>query len=311
MNQEEDEWMKAVGLNRYGGPQVLEPMDLATPEPAAGEMLIRVAAIGVNPADGKWRQGMFAAILPVAFPYVPGYDVAGFVEKGGDLPPGTRVMAMLDNLKGGAYAEFAVAAVNTVVVIPDDLDFVAAAALPCPGLTGVQLIDEDVRPLTGETIVITGATGAVGRFALHAAKRKGAIVVAAVREAHRQAALDLGADSAIPLDRADLAIESDHLVDTVGGSLIVPWALKVRPGGKFQTVSTDPIPTEDLSTMPAFSRVHADKACLAQIAKDVAAGLISSPQVRTMPLAQAAQAHDIMEKGACGGKIVLLTDAWG
>ena len=300
--------MKVIALREFGGPQVLQPMELPTPEPGPGDLLIRVVAIGVNPADWKWRQGMFAAILPVPFPYVPGYDFAGVVEKGGNLAPGTRVMAMLDNLKAGAYAEYVVAPADTVAVIPDGLDFIAAATLPCPGLTGVQIIDEYARPQPGETVVITGATGAVGRFVLHAAKRRGAMVVAAVREAHRQAALDLGADRAIALDRADLAMVPDHLVDTVGGSLIVPWARQVKPGGKILTAATTPIPADDLPGEPVFTRVHIDAGQLAQIAGDVAQGRLPLPPIKTFPLAQAAQVHSLMENGPGATRIVLLVN---
>ena len=300
--------MKAMALHQHGGPEVLQLVDLPVPAPAKGEVLIRVAAIGANPADWKWRQGMFAAMLPISFPYVPGYDVAGVVERGDKLAPGTRVMAMLDNLKAGAYAEFVTVAADVVAVIPEGLDFTSAAALPCPALTGVQVIDEDIQPAKGETVVITGATGSVGRFALLAAKRRGATVVAAVREGHRQTALELGADQALALDQAGSAVECDHLIDTVGGALVVPWARKVRTGGKIRTVATDPIPADNLPSTPEFSRVHPDSAQLAQIAQDVAAGHIITPPIQTMPLADAAHAHDIMQNGPGGGKIVLIVD---
>ena len=286
--------MKVMAMREYGAPQVLQPMDLPTPQPGHGEVLIRVVAIGVNPADWKWRQGMFAGFMPVTFPYVPGYDIAGVIEQGGHLAPGTRVVAMLDNLKAGAYAEYAVVHADTIAVMPDDLDFVTAAALPCPGLTGLQIIDEYAQPRPGDTVVITGATGAVGRFALYAAKRRGATVVAAVREAHRQAALDIGADQAIALDRADLAVGSNHLVDTVGGRQVAAWAQKVKSGGKILTAATDPIPDEDLHSAPIFTRVHVDAAQLGEIARAVAERRLAIPAIETWPLVQAAQAHALL-----------------
>lgn len=298
--------MRAVALRRHGGPEVLEVMNLPKPEPGDGEILIRVAAVGVNPADYKWRQGMFATLVPVSFPYVPGYDVSGFVEKGPGLNTGTPVMAMLDNLKGGAYAEFAVCAADTVAIIPGGLDVVAAAALPCPALTGVQVIEDDIQPAMGETVVITGATGSVGRFALFAAKRRGAIVVAAVRESYCQSAIDLGADRVIPLDKGELAVDCDHLVDTVGGILVVPWARKVKRGGLIRTVSTDPIPADDLGSPVEFSRVRQNKAQLTQIAQDAAAKRLALPPVQTLPLEQAGEAHRILESGSGGRKLLLL-----
>lgn len=299
--------MKAIVIHRHGGPDVLELADMQRPIPGPGELLIRVEAIGVNPADSKWRAGMLAAVAPLHFPYVPGYDVAGIVETGYGFAPGTRVVAMLDNLKGGAYAAYAIAMADTVAVVPDDMDFRTAAALPTPGMTGVQMVDEHAQPMTGETVVITGATGAVGRFALFAAKRRGAKVIAAVREKHVRAAIDLGADLAVVLDQPDTVGDVDHLLDTVGGPMIASWCQKVRPGGKILTVATDPIPCKDLTAFPTFVAVHPDRDELARIGEDVAAGRIMLAPLYAMSLDQAAQAHGLLAGGHVG-KIVLTVD---
>lgn len=108
---------------------------MADPVAADGEMLIRVRAIGVNPADSKWRSGMFQSIAPVPMPHIGGYDVAGEEVSGGNLPAGTRVAAMVDTFWSGAYAELTVVGPERIAPLPDSMDFATAAALPTPGLT--------------------------------------------------------------------------------------------------------------------------------------------------------------------------------
>jgi NADPH2:quinone reductase len=297
--------MQAVAIRSYGGPEVLQVTELLRPVPAAGEVLIRVAAIGVNPADSKWRMGMFAQMVALNFPYVPGYDVAGTVVAGA-LPTGTRVFAMLDNRRGGAYAQFAVAAEQTVARTPEGLDDALAAALPTPALTGVQLIEEHIVPRRGERVVITGALGAVGRFAVYAAKARGAYVIAAVRAAQRQEALALGADEAIVLgEKPPGALALDHLADTVGGAAVALLCCEVRPGGRIRTVATTPIPPEGLPCAPEFIAVHADGGQLAAIARAVADGEVRMPIAHVLPLTHASKAHQLLEAGAIGGKIIL------
>jgi NADPH2:quinone reductase len=298
--------MKAVAIRSYGGPQVLQSIELPRPVPAAGEVLIRVAASGVNPADGKWRMGMFAQIVPLSFPYVPGYDVAGTVESGGALAAGSRVFAMLDNHKGGAYAQFAVTTERSVARTPEGLDDATAAALPTSALTGVQLIEEHIAPRSGERVLITGATGAVGRFALHTAKASGAYVIAAVRAAQRQEVLALGADEALVLGEVPSGeFALDHLADTVGGSAVAVLCRQVRPGGRIRTVATTPIPPDGLPSAPEFIAVHTDSRQLAAIARAVADGHVRVPIAHVLPLADASKAHRLLEAGGVGGKIIL------
>ena len=302
-------WMQAIAIRCHGGPGVLEMTLMARPTVAAGQVLIRVAAIGVNPADAKWRMGMFAEMVPVAFPYIPGYDVAGTIVSGGTFPAGTRVLAMLDNRKAGAYAQFVAVAEKAVAQIPDGLDDATAAALPTPALTGVQIIEEHVMPRVGDRVLITGATGAVGRFAVHAAKSRGAYVIAAVRAAQRQTALAIGADETLVLgDEPDRALRVDHVVDTVGGGVVAALCRQVRPGGSVKTVATAPLPADGLSIAPEFVAVHPDGHRLAAIAEWVSAGTVVMPVAHRMALGEAARAHGYLEAGSVGGKIIL--DPW-
>ena len=156
--------MRAIQFDDYGPPEMLHLAEVDAPIPGAGQIQIRVAAIGVNPADFKWRQGMFRERSPLKLPHIVGYDVAGFVSA---LGPGVSSFRLNDRVVASlrsAYAEFAVANVKACTPLPDGFDFVTAASLPCAALTGVQMIEDGVRPENGQTVLITGATGAVGAF---------------------------------------------------------------------------------------------------------------------------------------------------
>jgi NADPH:quinone reductase-like Zn-dependent oxidoreductase len=298
--------MKAMLIDGYGGVDMLRPGEADLPVPAAGEILIRIESIGVNPADGKWRSGMFAQMVPLGFPHILGYDVAGIVEAGDGIPAGTRVAAMLDAMKQGAYAGYACSAARGVAIVPESLDPDVAAAVPTPGLTGVQMIEEqlDVRP--GDRVLITGAVGAVGRFALHAAHERGCEIVAAVRASHRAEALSLGADTVLILgEDAWVGAPFDAVADTLGGAEVAALCRHVKPGGLIRTVATTPIPAEGLPTVPEFFGVRSDGARLAALLRAVARGEIPVPVARTLPLEQAAEAQRALEAGGVGGKIVL------
>jgi NADPH:quinone reductase-like Zn-dependent oxidoreductase len=310
MDSDLEREMKAIAIAAYGGPEVLEMIDRPVPVAGLGEVLIRVKACGVNPADGKWRQGMFAEIVPLNLPHVLGYDVAGALEKGSDeMPRGTPVFAMLDNLKGGGYAEYALAPADTVARIPAGLDETLAAALPTAALTGVQLIEEHIRPATGDVVLITGALGAVGRFALHAAKARGAQTIAGVRANQAQEAMAIGASGVqvlgapVPND-----VLFDHIADTIGGSEVAALCRHARQGARIATVATTPIPAEGLAATPQFVTVHMDVGMLERIAHLVVGGQMAFPVAHVLPFRRAAEAHCLLDAGGCGGKIVLQLD---
>lgn len=298
--------MQAVVFHRYGGPEELVLADVADPVATGGEMLIRVRAIGVNPADSKWRSGMFQSIAPVPLPHIGGYDVAGEVVSGGDLPTGTRIAAMVDTFRSGAYAELTVVGPDRVALLPDGMDFPTAAALPTPGLTGAQIIEENLDVTAGQRVLVTGAAGAVGRFAIRAAKAQGAHVVAAVRASARADALAHGADEVIVLDGSDYeGPPFDRIADTVGGELVAPLCRKVAADGRIVTVATNPIPAEGVSVEIIFVSVHPDAARLARVVDWAASGVIPVPIAARLPLAQAAVAQQKVDGGGAGGKIIL------
>jgi len=305
--------MRAIEFGAFGPPEVLQVVAVTTPEARPGTILLRVRASGVNPADYKWRSGWVNAAvpdMPVSLPQIPGYDVAGTVEAVGPgvtgIAPGDRMVAMLDHVEKGGYAEFAVVPAEHAVPIPESMDFATAAALPCAGLTGVQLIEEFIQPKAGQTILVTGAVGAVGRFAVFAALGIGVRVVAAVRGAQRAEAKALGASDTIILGDEDWpGPPFDHVADTVGGAAVAKLCRHVKPGGLIRTVATTPIDPDGLPSEPIFVAVHNDPARLLELARSVAAGKLPVPIARRLPLQQAAEAHRLIEAGGVGGKLIL------
>lgn len=299
--------MRVIQFDEYGDPEVLHLAEADIPGPGSGQFQVKVAAIGVNPADFKWRQGMFRELAPVQLPHVVGYDVAGTVSA---LGPGVTSFRQGDSVVASVrsgYAEFAIAEENAGAHLPDGVDFATAASLPCAALTGVQMIEDGVRPKRGEVVLVTGATGAVGRFAVHAALEMGARVVAAVRPGYFDEAGELGAHALISLessDRNDLFF--NHVADTVGGPMVARLCRSIAPGGSIMTVSTTPIDPTGLSVPPKFFAYHPDGARLRRIVNEVAAGDIAMPIARRLPLASAPEAHRLMERGGLRGKIVLL-----
>lgn len=302
--------MHAVQFSEYGSADVLRLAKVLDPQPGTGEVRIRVAATGVNPADHKWRSGLFRDKVPIALPHIPGCDVAGTIDRVGDgvvaLAVGERVFAKLDPRIMGGYAELVIARASWVAKVPAGFDLARAAALPTPALTGMQMIAEHVRPNPGETVLITGAVGAVGRFAVHTALQLGAQVIAATRASQREQALSLGASQAFVLGEEPPAdMRFDHIADTVGGAEVAALGRLMGAAGRIVTVATSPIDSAGLEVMPLFVAVHPDGAALERIGKLVAGGVIPLPPIRMLPLSEAAKAHRMVEAGRLGEKIIL------
>jgi NADPH:quinone reductase-like Zn-dependent oxidoreductase len=206
----------------------------------------------------------------------------------------------------GSYAEFVIAPASSIAPIPDALDFAIAAALPTPALTGVQLIEDLVRPMSGQLVLVTGAVGGVGRFSVYAARRLGARVIAAVRARQADEALALGCEAVVALDGGDWTGEPfDGVADTLGGADVARLCRHLRPGANFGTVTITPIPPEGLPSQPVFMVLHSDGKRLAELARTVARGDIAVPVAHRLPLAEAANAHRLMLAGGINGKIVL------
>jgi NADPH:quinone reductase-like Zn-dependent oxidoreductase len=301
--------MKAIVLHEYGGPDKLKYEDVPDPVAGEGQVLVRVTSTSVNPIDFKLRSGAMKDFMPLKFPAILGNDFSGLVREVGagvtGFAPGDKVMGVADS----SDAELVAANANAAIKVPEGLDPVEAAALPVVTMTGEQLITLGTGIQKGQTVLVTGALGSVGRSAVWTAKKAGAIVIAGVRGSQTKAAAALGADQVLALDDA-AAIGKlgfiDAVADTVGGSTAETLLGKVKPGGVFASVVGGPANAKLHPTIRVQSVVmHPDITVLKTLAEDVATGRLVIPIDRIVPLEDAAQAHTAAEKGGVG-KILLL-----
>ena len=301
--------MKAVVLHEYGGPENLKFEDWDDPVAGDGQILIQVVAAGTNAIDWKLRSGAMKSFMPLAFPAILGYDYSGIVRSVGKGVEGYREGDKVFGRAGKAYAELLLADLAGLSKLPAGLDHVEAAALPVVLNTGQQLIAEFGKVKPGQTVIITGALGSVGRTAVWVAKKLGAHVIAGVRGSQKQAAETLGADALLAIDSPE---EMDTLglvevvADTIGGAIGNSLLAKVKPGGIFASVVGPP---SDAHLHPAIKveafGSHPDGAGMRALAEDIANGKFKIPVDRTFPLADAAKAHAVAEKGGIG-KVLLL-----
>jgi NADPH:quinone reductase-like Zn-dependent oxidoreductase len=300
--------MKAIVVHQYGGPEVLKFEDFPDPIPGPGEVLVRVAAVSVNPIDYKRRAGLTKAFYPMTFPSLIGVDVSGTVAELGPgvegFTIGDHVFAVADN----TYAELCVVKAEFLAKIPTGLDLIDAAALPLVTTTGNQLV-QSIGLKPGQTVLIAGAAGNVGRSAVFTAKQLGANVIAGVLTRQLEQAKTLGADSVIATDD-NIAIANlpplDAVADTVNGKTAQALAARVKPGGVYASVVGPPRNASDYPSVkfaPIYST--ANRKDLEFMAHAVCDGKLVIPIGRKFPLSQAAEAHGAAEKGGIG-KILLL-----
>ena len=300
--------MKAALLKAYGGVDNFEVREHPTPEPGANQIQVKVAAASLNPIDWKLRSGDYKAFWPLELPVILGRDASGEVTKVGPgvtaFKPGDRVMGLVN----GAYAEVVVAAVEAWGKIPDGLDLKDAAAIPLVGLTGTQLAEEAVNVQRGQTILVTGAIGGVGRAAIHAAKLRGAKVWAGVRTKQKEEARGTGADNVVAIDDdADIAKlpELDAIADTVGGETIAKLLTKVKKGGTIGSVVGEPKGAKERGLTVRAIHTHPDGKRLTQLGEAVAKGTLAIPIAKRFPLTEVKQAQTLAEKGGIG-KVLLI-----
>ena len=301
--------MKAIVLHEYGGPNKLEYEDFPDPIPGEGEVLVRQSATSVNPVDLKMRSGEAKERFPVEFPGIIGRDVAGVVRAIGPkvtgFTPGDKVIAF----GSATYAELVAVKATDLTHLPEGLNLAESAALPLVTLTGEQLISRGTKIQSGQTVLVTGAFGSVGRTAVFVAKKAGAKVIAGVRKSQLKQAEELGADQILAIDDDD-AIATvgflDAIADTVNHETAQKLIAKVKQGGVFASVLGPPANAKLHPTIRVESvRAVPDAAMLRTLAEDVLAGRFKIPIDRMLPLAQAADAHSAAEKGGIG-KILLL-----
>lgn len=307
--------MKAVRIHSFGGPDMLTFDDVPKPRPGAHEVLIRVEAAGVNPLDYKIRSGDFKPI-GLQLPLTLGRDVSGVVEEvGRDVfgqYVGEEVFALLDRAQG-AYAEYVVAKYDSVVSKPATLDHVHAAAVPLAASTAWQGLFDHGKLKSGERVLIHGAAGGVGHFAVQFAKDRGAYVIATGRAEDRDLLRKWGADDVIDYKSEpfeERARDIDLVFDLVAGETQErSWSV-LKNGGRIVSTLQPPSQTEAMrhhARAEAFM-VEPNRDELAQIGRMIDDGRVSVFIQQTFPITEASRAHAHMEREHVRGKVVLAVD---
>jgi NADPH:quinone reductase-like Zn-dependent oxidoreductase len=306
--------MKALQMDGYGGPEVLVLRDAPDPVAGPGEMLVDIHAASVNPADWKVREGLRRDDVKTVFPHVLGRDFSGVVREVGagvaDFAPGDAVFAVTDRGQEGAYAEAIAIKAALAARKPAALSHPEAAALALTGLTALVCLEDAAGLGAGETVLIHGAAGGVGSFAVQYARHVGARVLATASARNHDYLRGLGADEVIDYTRRDFteaAPACDVVLDTIGGEVHRRSFAVLRSGGRLIHVAPAPPgfapPRDDVKVVrPLVAR---DRAHLERIAELVEAGAVRPPEIKRLPIAEAAAAQELSRTGHVRGKIVL------
>lgn len=304
--------MKAVVAHEYGGPEVLKYEDAPRPEPKENELLVRVIACGVNPADPLVVTGRLAKEFGTHLPLIPGYDVAGVVEKTGakvtKFKKGDAVYGYA--LFGGGWAEYAVLAEIEAALKPKGTTFTDAAAVPLAALTAWQALIDVAKLSAGQTVLIHGGSGGVGSFAVQIAKARGAKVIATASTANQDLLKQLSADVAIDYTQTkfeEVAKDVDVVLDTVGRDTLARSYAVVKKGGIVTTIVSRPDQAQldkyGIRGSSIWSKPDGNE--LTEITKLIEAGKIKPIVSQTFPLKDAVKATQQAETHHTRGKLVL------
>ena len=241
--------MRAMQMQGYGGPDAVKLVDVPAPVPAAGHLLVRVHCASVNPVDWKRASGSLRFIMPVQFPSVPGYDIAGEVVSVGSgvagFAVGSRVHARIPEMSAGACAEFAVVAAHATALMPEGMSFADAAALPLAGMTALQALRDGAglpNMGTRQRVLVVGASGGVGHLGVQIAKSAGAWVSGVCSGRNAAWVQTLGADEVLDYTRADAfagVAAFDTVLDCVAGNP-GPWLKLMQPNACYVSVIPGP-----------------------------------------------------------------------
>ncbi|MFF0575644.1 NADP-dependent oxidoreductase [Streptosporangium saharense] len=312
--------MKAALFHGYGGAEVIQVGRVPVPVAVPGEVLVQIAATSFNPSDTALRAGALREVLPLTFPYIPGWDVSGIVVAVGAgvtrWSIGDRVMGRADS--GGAAAEFAVVSASLLVEAPAsavrvgsgpesaDGALALAAAVPVAGLTAWQTVHEHTNVRAGQRVLVNGAGGGVGGFAVQLAKLAGATVIATASPRSAATVAELGADEVIDYTDSPLPSGMDVVINLapVSRETAAGLATLLRPGGTAVSVAT-PIPGH-----PSFTARNVP-AQLAELGALVAKGELRLDVTEAVALEELARVHRRSEAGRTRGKIIVLPAARG
>jgi NADPH:quinone reductase len=309
--------VRAVGVNRFGGPEVLEVVELAVPDPGEGEVRVRVAAATVNPTDVGLREGVRREMLEeFPPPWIPGMELAGEIDAvgaGSDWEVGQRVMAIVLPFRalGGAQAEQVVVPAVSVAEIPAGATLEQAATLPMNGLT-VRLALDTLALAPGSTLAVTGSPGAVGGYAIQLGKLEGLTVIADAAPADEALVRGLGADVVVPRGEDSAAAIREAFPDGVDAvldaALLGPAILPaVRDGGMLVAVRPFAGETErDIEIkLVLVSSYATNQAALRELGARAGAGELTLRVAETFPPERAADAHRKLAAGGVRGRLLI------
>lgn len=304
--------MKAIVVHQYGGPEVLKLEEVPRPEPKENEVLVRVIASGVNPADPLIVSGKYAKEFGTHLPLIPGYDIAGVVEKAGAkisrLKVGDPVYGYV--LWGGGWAEYAVATEGEAAITPKSLTYIEAASVPLVALTAWQALIDAAKLSAGQTVLIHGGSGGVGSMATQIAKARGARVIATASTRNQDLLKELGADVTIDYTKAkfeEVAKDVDVVLDPIGKDTLARSYGVVKKGGFIATLVSrlDQAELDKHGIRGASISVKPDANELAEITNLIEAKKIKPIVTQVLPLTEAANALRQAATHHTRGKMVL------
>jgi NADPH:quinone reductase-like Zn-dependent oxidoreductase len=311
--------MKAVRFHEYGGPEVLRYEDVDRPRPAAAQVLIRVAATSFNPVDAAIRSGFLQQVFPVALPHTPGIDVAGTLAEIGEgvagWSVGEAVVGFLPMTEDGVSAEFVLAPAELLTGAPTSIPLVDAAALPSASLSAWQALFEQADLKAGQRVLVNGAGGGVGGYALQLAKQAGATVIATASPRSRDAVEALGADRIVDYTATAVTEAISEPVEVVLNLVNAPESdiaglTDLVSDGGVLVSTTSPVrddPGRDVRSVRLF--VRSDAGQLATIVERVDSGELRVDVSERFPLSEIARVHELGEAGKFRGKVILTPDA--
>jgi NADPH:quinone reductase-like Zn-dependent oxidoreductase len=308
--------MKAVQFHEVGGPEVLEYGEAERPAPAAGEVLVRVAASAYSAADGSIRAGLLP--IPIELPHIPGYDVSGVVDSIGDgvvdFAVGDPVIAFLPMERNGGAAEYVIAPAEAVVSAPTSIPLADAAGLPSVALTAWQALFDDGRLEAGQRVLIIGAGGVVGKYAIQLAKRAGVHVIATASPRSIDAVRAAGADEIIDHTVTELLPALDERVDVllnlapIAPEQFAEYVAAVRDGGAVVSttafMATPGDESRGVRAVTVFVRPNRDR--LEQLVALVDESALAVEVTRRIPLTELPALHAEAAAGPITGKVLVL-----
>jgi NADPH:quinone reductase-like Zn-dependent oxidoreductase len=310
--------MKAVRFHEYGDPSVLRYEDVEQPVPGTGKVRIRVAATSFNSVDGNIRGGFMQGPIPVQLPHTPGIDVAGTVDAVGEgvegIAVGDDVIGFLPMDGTGAAAQYVLAPADVLTPAPKSVPLADAAALPLVGLTAYQALFDHAKLTAGQRVLINGAGGAVGGYAVQLAKNAGAHIIATAGPRSSEAVTSAGVDEVIDHTTATVTAAVTEPVDVVlnlapvDPAELAALVTLVRPGGfVVNTTVWMPAPSDEergVRGIDLFVRSDADQ--LAQLVASADRGELRVAVAERVPLAELPALHARAADGAVHGKVIVV-----